>query len=134
MANIKIKNSQLNNDTVEFLNKLIDTDINATVAFRLMRIVKEVSSLLDDKVKMERKIIEKWAAKDDEGNFLRPKDDEGNDIEGSIKITNVDLFNKEMADFMNIENDLGYEKINFEDIQLKTAKANELIKVDFLFT
>ena len=54
---IVIKNSQLNNDTIVSLNNLIDMDINAKLAFRLMRIIKEVSSLVEDKVKLEKKIF-----------------------------------------------------------------------------
>ena len=56
---IIIKNSQINNDTIQALNNLIELDINASVAFRLMRIIKELSSIVDDKLKMEKKILEK---------------------------------------------------------------------------
>jgi hypothetical protein len=48
---IILKNSQLNDDTITALNTLIDLDINAQAAFRLMRIIKELSSILDDKIK-----------------------------------------------------------------------------------
>ena len=37
---IVIKNSQLNDETISALDKLIDVDINASVAFKLMRIIK----------------------------------------------------------------------------------------------
>ena len=40
---IIVKNSQLNNETIQALNTLIDLDINANVAFRLTRIIKELS-------------------------------------------------------------------------------------------
>ena len=43
---IILKNSQLNDDTISALNTLIDLDINAQAAFRLMRIIKELSSIL----------------------------------------------------------------------------------------
>ena len=34
---------------------------------------------------------------------------------------------------MSIENEIGYDKINFEDLNLKTARVKDLIKLEFLF-
>ena len=50
---IIVKNSQLNTETVNALNFLIDLDIKASTAFRLSRIIKEISSIVEDKLKME---------------------------------------------------------------------------------
>jgi hypothetical protein len=130
---IRIKNSQLNSGTIEALNKLIDLDINASVAFRLTRIIKEVSSIVDDKVKMERRILEKFSEKDENGAIVQPKDEQGNVISGSVNITNMDDFSREMSDLMEIENEVPYEKINFDDLNLQTAKVKDLIKLEFLF-
>jgi len=131
--NIKVRNSQLNNETVQALNSLIDMDINASAAFKLTRIIKDLSSILDDKVKMEKKILDKWIEKDALGNPVRPKDEAGNDIESAVNITNVDAFSQEMADLMNTEVELQHEKINFDDLKLSTAKVKDLMKLDFLF-
>ena len=49
---IIVKNSQLNNEAVSALNMLIELDINASIAFKLSRIIKEISSIVDDKVKL----------------------------------------------------------------------------------
>ena len=38
-----------------------------------------------------------------------------------------------MEDFMNIENEIGYDRINFEDLNLKTARVKDLMKLEFLF-
>jgi hypothetical protein len=130
---IKVKNSQLNNETVSALNNLIELDINAAIAFRLARIIKEVSSIIDDKVKMEQRILDKWTEKDESGNPTPGKDELGNPVEGSVNITNLEEFTKEMESLMSIDNDLPFEKINFEDLELKTAKVKDLIRLDFLF-
>jgi hypothetical protein len=45
---IRVKNSELSNETIQALNMLIDTDINATSAFRLSRIIKELSSIVEE--------------------------------------------------------------------------------------
>ena len=130
---IRIKNSQLSSETIEALNKLIDLDINASVAFRLTRIIKEVSSIVDDKVKMERRILEKFSEKDESGTIVQPKDEQGNVIPGSVNITNMEDFSREMSDLMEIENEVPYDKINFDDLNLQTAKVKDLIKLEFLF-
>ena len=130
---IKIKNSQLNNDSVSAINSLIELDINAAVAFRLARIIKEISSIIDDKVKMEQRILDKWTEKDESGNVVPGKDESGNPVEGSVNITNLDEFTKEMNSLMSVENEIPFDKINFEDLELKTAKVKDLMKLDFLF-
>ena len=128
-----IRNSQLTNETVAALNNLIDMDINAKLAFRLMRIIKEVSSLVEDKVKLEKKIFDKYLEKDANGNPVPAIDENGNEIPGAVKITSVEDFNKEMFDLMSIENTIPYEKVNFDDLKLETVKVKDLIKIDFLF-
>ena len=130
---IILKNSQLNDDTISALNMLIDLDINATSAFRLMRIIKELSSILDDKIKMEKRILDKWTAKDESGNPTIAIDDAGNPIEGAVNISDSDAFSKEMNSLLEIENEIPYERIKFEDLNLQTAKVKDLIKLDFLF-
>lgn len=130
---MKIKNSQLSNDVVNAINNLMELDINAAVAFRLTRIIKELSSIIDDKVKMEQRILDKWTEKDELGNIVPGKDESGNPVDGSVNITNIDEFTKEMNSLMSVENEIPFDKINFEDLEMKTAKVKDLIKLDFLF-
>lgn len=130
---IIVKNSQLSNETISALNTLVEMEINASIAFRLMRIIKELTSIIDDKLKMERRILDKYTEKDESGNPIGAKDDGGNTIDGAVNITNVDLFTSEMQSLMDIENEIPYEKIDFEDLNLKTARVKDLIKLEFLF-
>lgn len=130
---IIVKNSQLNSETIEALNSLIELDINATSAFRLTRIIKEISSIVEDKLATEKKILEKYVEKDSEGNTIRPKDESGNVVEDAVNITNVEEFSKEMNELMSVDNEVNFDKIKFEDLELKTAKVKDLIKLDFLF-
>ena len=130
---IIIKNSQLGPETMESLDKLTDLDINAPIAFKLTRIIKEISSIVEDKVKMERRILDKYSEKDEEGSVINPKDEKGNPIQGAVNITDMDSFSSEMKDLMEVESEIGYERINFEDLNLKTAKVKDLMKLEFLF-
>jgi ribosomal protein L24 len=131
---IKVKNSELSNETITALNSLIDTDINATCAFRLTRIIKELSSIVDDKAKLEKKLIEKYTQKDEEGNVTQVLNEDGTVVDGAVNITNPEQFQGEMNDLMEIENEIPYEKINFEDLKLETAKVKDLITLEFLFS
>ena len=130
---IIIKNLQLNDETISAINTLIDLDINANSAFRLTRIIKELTSILEDKVKMERRILDKWTVKDEDGNPTPAFDAEGNVIEGAVNISDSSAFSSEMEVLMDIENEIPYDKLKFEDLNLQTAKVKDLIKLEFLF-
>lgn len=130
---IKVKNSQLSSDALNALNKIIEEDINAAAAFKLSRIIKYISDIVQSKTEAEQRILEKWSKKDDNGNILRPKDDLDNEIPDAVFLENVDKFSEEMSGLMNIENDIPFEKLKFEELGLKTIKVKDLIKLDFLF-
>ena len=130
---MEVKNSQLNNDTIQALNTLIDLDINAVSAFKLTRIIKDISEIVELKLKMEKKILEKYAEKDENGEFLRPTDQNGVVMTEAVNIIDVPSFTTEMDELMNITHNLSHEKLNFEDLNLQTAKVKDLIKLEFLF-
>jgi len=130
---IIVKNSQLNTETVNALNFLIDLDIKASTAFRLSRIIKEISSIVEDKLKMEKRILDKWVEKDEDGNPKQALDNNGQVIEGAVNLTDPESFTQEMQSLMDIENEIPFEKINFEDLELQTAKVKDLMKLEFLF-
>ena len=129
----KIKNSQITNETLGVLNQLIELDINASAAFKLTRIIKMLSSIVEDKMKWEKKIYQKWVVKDENGNPVVPKNDMGESIQGAVQISDTQQFQKEMTELFEIENEIPYDKLNFEDLNLETAKIKELIKIEFLF-
>lgn len=130
---MEVRNSQLNNDTIQALNTLIDLDINAVSAFRLTRIIKDISEIVELKLKMEKKILDKYAQKDENGEFVRPLDQDGNFIGEAVNILDVPSFTFEMDELMNMTHNLSHEKLNFEDLNLQTAKVKDLIKLEFLF-
>jgi hypothetical protein len=130
---ISFKNSDLDQDTIESINKLVDMDINASCAFKLTKIIKEISSIIDSKSETEKKILTKYAEKDSNNEFIVPKNDLGETIEGTVSIKEVEKYTKEMSDLMNTDNELAYDQILFESLELKTAKIKDLFKISFLF-
>ena len=130
---ILVKNSQLDKGTIDSLNILLELNLPAGVAFQLMRIVKEISSLVDDKILLEKKVVERYTEKDSDGNPVFAKDNNGNVIPNSLKIKDVNKFNEEIDDLNSVENNIPYEKVNFEDLKLDTVRVKDLIKLEFLF-
>lgn len=130
---IIVKNSDLGTETISALNNLIELDINATVAFKLSRIIKDISSIVEDKVKTEKKILDKWVQKGEDGKPIVPVGEDGKPLEDSVTITDVNAFTKEMEELMSIETTLVHSKLNFDDMQLNTAKIKDIIKLEFLF-
>jgi len=128
-----IKNSQLDRTTIEALNILVDLDVPSRIAFQLMRIIKEISSLVEDKLKLEKKILDKYISKDENGNPLPAVDDNGNIIPNAAKINDLSKFNSEMEELNSIETPLPFSKINFDDLGLTTIKVRDLIRIEFLF-
>jgi predicted mannosyl-3-phosphoglycerate phosphatase (HAD superfamily) len=130
---IVIKNSQLNNDSVAALNNLIEMDIKSAAAFRLMRVIKELSSLIEDKVKAEKRILDTYMEKDFSGNPIPVLNDDGSIIDGAVKIKDMDKFQKEMEELLSVETTINVDKIKFEDLGLETVKVKDLLKIDFIF-
>jgi hypothetical protein len=131
---ITVKNLQLNNEVVTILTNLMNYDIKASSAFKLMRIIKELSAIIDDKLKTEKIILNKWALKDDNGEFVPVRGDDGGIIPGTITITNFSKFEEEMSDLLSVENTIPYDKINFEVLGLEdNLKIKDLLKIEFIF-
>lgn len=132
-SKILVKNGELNAESVKAINNLLDIDINAPTAFKLSRIIKEISSIFEDKKALEEKIVNKWAVKEEDGKPKIATDEEGNVIDGSVVIKDMEGFNKEMRDLNSVVNELNAEKIKFEDLNLETARIKDLMILDFLF-
>lgn len=130
---IKVKNANLDNETIQTINNLIEKEINASAAFKLARIIKELSSIIDDKFKMEQKILDKWIEKDEAGDPVPAKDKDGNILPDSVNLKDPQSFTNEMNALMETENEIPFERINFDDLNLKTAKVKDLMKLEFLF-
>lgn len=117
---IVIKNSKLNQATIDSINNLIEIEMDAVIGFKLSRVIKEVFSLFEDKTKMEKRILDKWSKKDESGRIL-------NEIEDEEKLLS------EMNSFLLLENEIQYDKINFEDLGIKTIRIKDIMELDFLF-
>jgi len=99
----------------------------------LTRIFKNISSIVEDRLTSEKKILDRWVQKDESGKPKLALDENGNEIPETVLITDVDNFSKEMSELLNVENEIPFDKLDFSELGLKTAKIKDLLKIDFLF-
>jgi len=115
---ITVINAQLGQDTIKSLNLLLDLDLPTKTAFSLVRIMKELSSIIDDKIKLEKKILDKYVERDLEGNPIVGQDQNGNPIPNTFKINDMAAFNSEMEELNSIETELPFEKLDADSLDL----------------
>jgi len=130
---ITVINAQLGQDTIKSLNLLLDLDLPTKTAFSLVRIMKELSSIIDDKIKLEKKILDKYVERDLEGNPIVGQDQNGNPIPNTFKINDMAAFNSEMEELNSIETELPFEKLDADSLDLPSIKVRDLMKLEFLF-
>jgi hypothetical protein len=130
---IIVKNSQLNLETVNALNLLLDLKLPTRTAFNLVKMIKEVSSLIDDKLKLEKKILERHVLRDDTGNPIMGIDQMGNPVPNTFRIKNIEDFNTEMDELNSLENQLPFDKLEIDDLNLDSISVRDLMKLEFIF-
>lgn len=130
---IIVRNSQLNLETVEALNLLLDLKLPTKSAFKLVKMIKEVSSLIDDKLKLEKKILDRNIERDQMGNPIVGTDQMGNPIPNTFRIKNMEEFNAEMEELNSFENELPFEKLEIDDLAIDSISVRDLMKIEFIF-
>ena len=130
---IIIKNSELNEETLKDLNNLMEIDIEPSSALKISRILKDLSNILKEKISKERYIYEKWILRDEDGNPVPLEDENGEPIKDSIKISDMKSFENDINEFMNLNNEIPFEKIDINELSLQSVKIKDIIKIEFLF-
>ena len=91
---ITVKNSDLNKNSIESINNIMDMDVSVSSAFKLMKVVKELTPLLETKSELEKKITEKHAQKDENGEYVLPLDEEGNKRYVTVEEVDHKIYNR----------------------------------------
>lgn len=132
---IKVKNRRLDAETIGILNELIELDISAVAAFKLAKIVRELDNIVTIKNEREVSLIKKYAKLDDNGNIIEGKNAEGKPVPNTFEIKDGEgeNFNKEMEELLNFENDLAFDKLSIEELNLDKFSAKKIMRIDFLF-
>jgi len=132
---IKIVNKRLDTEAIGILNELIELDISAVSAFKLAKIVKELDNIVSIKNEREVALIKKYAKTNEDGSIIEGKNAEGKIVPNTFEILDgkVEDFNKEMEELLNFENELQFDKLNIEELNLEKFSAKKAMKIDFLF-
>ncbi len=127
-----ISNKNLNHDVINTINTLLEQKMNAPAAFKLTRILKEIEPLIEAKMSAEKRIYNKWLLVDENGDPVRPLDENGEIIPDAIQITDVQQFDKEMRELNEIETNIPYDKLNFDEMGVDTIKPKDILLLDFM--
>lgn len=131
---IVFKNSELSNNTINVINNLLEQEINSLAAFKLARIVKHLSSIIEDKIKAEKKIFDKWVVFDEKGNPEPVKDENGKVIPDVVSLKDGVEYNKEMSELLNYENKIDLPKLKIEELGLElNIKTKDMLSIEFIF-
>lgn len=77
-----------------------------TVSYKISKIAKALEAHNEDIENARQKLIEKFAKKGKDGQYVRPVDSEGNESADSVVLENPEKFQKELIKFLNQEVDV----------------------------
>lgn len=123
---MKLSNEKLVN-SIGVLSKLTTMELPIKLSYALSKNIAKVDRELEVYNKERQKLIEKYREKDEEGK-LKTKED------GTINILDIDGFNKDVKEILEIENEVDIHAIDIENINSDiNITPGELIIIDYMF-
>lgn len=122
---IKIKNSELNDDTLNVLLEVMDYELDIETAIKLSLISKEISNILLENLKGREKIWRRWIKYDEGGSPLL-------DSSGGYIIEDEAMLDAELSDFDSGISTLDFDKFNPREIFGRKVSPNKIMKLSFL--
>jgi len=130
-----IKNKQLDAEAITALNEIIEMEISAVTAFKLMKIVKELDEIVKNRQQSELNLVKRYAVTNEDGTIKVPNGEDGEPVQGTFEISdeNTEEFNKQINDLLEYENNLDFDPISIKDMGISKISVMKLMKLDFLF-
>lgn len=123
---MKIKNEVLVN-SIEVLSKLTNMELPIKLSYAISKNITKIDRELEVYNKERQKLIEKYGEKDKEGK-LKTKED------GTINILDIDSFNKDLKEILEIETEIDIHTIDLENINTDIKiTPGELMIIDYMF-
>lgn len=104
------------------ISGVLDKRIPIRVAYALQKNYKNIQEIMEIAAKRQEQIINEYAKKDENGEFIHPKDEEGNELKDQISIDE-----NRLSEFAKVMGELENEDI---DIDVTTIKLADLDKCD----
>ena len=123
---MKLSNEKLVN-SIGVLSKLTNMELPIKLSYAISKNITKINRELVVYNKERQKLIEKYGEKDKEGN-LKAKED------GTINILDIDSFNKDLKEILEIETEVDIHLIDLEkvDADIKITPG-EIMLVDYMF-
>lgn len=123
---MKLSNEKLAN-SIGVLSKLTQMELPIKLSYALSKNITKIDRELTVYNKERQKLIEKYGEKDEEGK-LKTKED------GTINILDIDSFNKDLKEILEIETEVDIHVIDLEKVNADiNITPGELIIVDYMF-
>ena len=112
---------------ISILGDIAKQDFNSVkVKYRISKLLKDLSPHFNDFQEARRELIDKYAEKDEEGNYKNPEE-EGKVLTDKVLLTDVSAYNSDMLELANMEIELTLSgQLDIDDLE----KANINIPFD----
>lgn len=122
---MKLSNEKLVN-SIDVLSKLTNMELPIKLSYAFSKNITNIDRELVAYNKEKRKLIKKYGEKDKEGNLKTKKD-------GTINILNIDNFNKELKEILEIETEVDIHLIDLESTNVDiNITPLELMLIDYM--
>ncbi len=123
---MKLSNEKLVN-SIGVLNKLTNMELPIKLSYAISKNITKINGELVVYNKERQKLIEKYGEKDEEGK-LKTKED------GTINILDIDSFNKDLKEILDIETEVDIHVIDLEKVDVDiNITPGEIMLVDYMF-
>lgn len=125
---MKIKNFQVFDEMNQAaVNELMKNDLVGATALKVVKVARKLDELLKDINESIKIMREKYTIKDADGKPVHPEEN-GVVLKDRIKISDPTGFNKELAQILEVENEIEGEMISEEEIKgVKISPKNIMI-------
>ena len=108
LINIKVKNAI---DAIDSFSEIMTQNVKGSLAFKVSRLVRELNKELDTFNEERRKLIEKYALRDENGDIVTTE-------EGNIKLIpeSIKECDEEFMSLLNTEIEINAGKLSMKDV------------------
>lgn len=123
---MKLSNEKLVN-SIGVLSKLTNMELPIKLSYAISKNITKIDRELVVYNKERQKLIEKYGEKDEESK-LKTKED------GTINILDIDSFNKDLKEILDIETEVDIHVIDLEKVDVDiNITPGEIMLVDYMF-
>lgn len=101
----------------EGLTELGALALPAGVAFRIVRLTRELRGPLEDLETTEMRVVERYMERDAEGTPIPGTDAEGNPQPGTVRLVDAEAFGREMQDLLDTRVEMDLAPVAFAELE-----------------